>query len=71
MTTTADILAVQRAHAEHGSDAAVAEIRRRWPLIDENTVERTPERILDAPVDVPASSQKWSWNIRGKFRFKS
>ena len=53
MTTTADILAVQRAHAEHGSDVAVAEIRRRWPMIAENVINATLERVLAAPVDPP------------------
>ena len=54
MTTPADLLAVQRAHAEHGREAALAEIRRRWPMIAENVIERTLERILAAPVEPPA-----------------
>ncbi len=32
MTTPEDLLAVQRSHATGGRDAAVAEIRRRWPM---------------------------------------
>ncbi len=54
MTTPADILLVQRAHASGGRDAAVAEIRRRWPMIAENVIEQTLVRILEAPVEPPA-----------------
>ena len=54
MTTPADLLAVQRAHAASGRDAALAEIRRRWPMIAENVIEQTLNRILAAPVDPPA-----------------
>lgn len=53
MTTPADLLAVQRAHEASGRDAALAEIRRRWPMIAENVIERTLERILAAPVEPP------------------
>ena len=53
MTTPADILLVQRAHASGGRDAAVAEIRRRWPMIAENVIEATLQRVLAAPVDPP------------------
>ena len=53
MTTPADLLAVQRAHATEGRDAAMAEIRRRWPMIAENLIEQTLERILAAPVEPP------------------
>ena len=54
MTTTADLIAVQRAHAAQGEAAAVAEIRRRWPMIAENVIAQTLERILAAPVAEPA-----------------
>ena len=54
MTTPADLLAVQRAHAEHGRDAALVEIRRRWPNISDAVLEATLVRILAAPVDPPA-----------------
>ena len=53
MTTSADILLVQRAHVSGGRDAAVAEIRRRWPMIAENVIEQTLGRVLAAPVDPP------------------
>ena len=54
MTEPADLLAVQRAHAEHGHDAALAEIRRRWPMISSAVVEQTLDRIMAARVDQPA-----------------
>ena len=53
MTTSADLLAVQRAHATAGRDAALVEIRRRWPMIAENVIEPTLERILAASVAPP------------------
>ncbi len=70
MTTTADILLVQRAHASGGRDAAIAEIRRRWPMIAENVIEATLERVLAAPVDPPPSPQKRprSINVRDMSR---
>ena len=46
MTEPADLLAVQRAHAESGRDAALAEIRRRWPNISETVLSATLERIM-------------------------
>ena len=54
MTTPADILAVQRAHAADGRDAALAEIRRRWPDISDIALSATLTRILAAPVTQPA-----------------
>ncbi len=57
-TTDADILLVQRAQASGGRDAAVAEIRRRWPMIAENVIEATLQRVLAAPVDPPATPKK-------------
>ena len=54
MTTPADLLAVQRAHANQGEAAALAEIRRRWPMIAENVIGPTLARILAAPVAQPA-----------------
>ena len=48
MTTPADILAVQRAHATGGRDAALTEIRRRWPDISDTVLSATLERILAA-----------------------
>jgi len=53
MTTSADLLAVQRAHATAGPEAALAEIRRRWPNISETVLPATLERILAAPIDPP------------------
>ncbi len=53
MTTPADLLAVQRAHTSGGRDAALIEIRRRWPMIAENVIERTLARILAAPIEPP------------------
>ena len=55
MTTPADLLAVQRAHATGGREAALAEIRRRWPNISETVLAVTLERILAAPVKPPPS----------------
>ena len=54
MTTPADLLAVQRAHETAGRDAALAEIRRRWPNISETVLPATLERILAASVGQPA-----------------
>ena len=54
MTTPADLIAVQRAHETAGRDAALAEIRRRWPNISETVLPATLERILAAPIDPPA-----------------
>ena len=54
MTTPADLLAVQRAHTSGGHDAAISEIRRRWPNISDAVLEATLARILAAPVDPPA-----------------
>ena len=54
MTTPADLLAVQRAHETAGRDAALAEIRRRWPDISDTVLSATLERILAAPVAQPA-----------------
>ena len=54
MTTPEDFLAVQRTHTENGRDAALAEIRKRWPMIAENVIERTLGLILAAPVEPPA-----------------
>ena len=53
MTTPADILAVQRAHATSGPEAALVEIRRRWPNISETVLPATLERILAAAIDPP------------------
>ncbi len=53
MTEPADLVAVQRAFADHGRDAALSEIRRRWPNISETVLPATLERILAAPVDQP------------------
>ena len=54
MTTPADLLAVQRAHAVDGRDAALAEIRRRWPDISDTVLSATLDRILAVPVAQPA-----------------
>ena len=54
MTTPADLLAVQRIFATEGRDAAVAEVRRRWPDISDTVLERTLEQILAAEVKPPA-----------------
>ncbi|MEI7608642.1 MAG: hypothetical protein WCJ64_14795 [Rhodospirillaceae bacterium] len=53
MTTPADLLAVQRAHAAAGREAALAEIRRRWPNISETVLPATLERILAAETAAP------------------
>ena len=53
MTTPADLHAVQRAHADHGREAAIVEIRRRWPAISDMVLEQTLARILAAPVAPP------------------
>ena len=55
MTTPEDFLTVQRAHATSGRDAALVEIRKRWPMITENVIERTLNKILVAPVEPPTS----------------
>ena len=55
MIHEADIIAIKRTYATAGPDAALAEVRRRWPMIAENVVERTLERVLAAPVEPPAS----------------
>ena len=53
MTTPADILAVQRAHASGGRTAGLVEIRRRWPMISDTVLSATLDRILAAPVEPP------------------
>ena len=53
MTTPADLVAVQRAHKISGHEAALAEIRRRWPNISETVLPATLTRILAAPIDPP------------------
>ena len=58
MTTPADLIAVQRAHETAGRDAALAEIRLRWPIICETVLPATLERILAAPVDPPPSFRR-------------
>ena len=58
MTTTADLLAVQRAHATAGRDAALAEIRRRRPNISETVLAVILERILAAPVEPPPTFRR-------------
>ena len=68
MTTPADLLAVQRAHATDGRDAAMAEIRRRWPMIAENVIDQTLARILAAPVEPPPSAPRRSMNARDMIR---
>ena len=55
MTNPADLLAVQRAHAAGGRDAALVEVRKRWPMVAENVIERTLHKILVVPVEPPAS----------------
>ena len=40
MISESNILAVQRAHAEFCRDAALGEIRRRWPNISEKCCQR-------------------------------
>ena len=54
MTTPADLLAVQRAHAAEGREAALAENRRRWPDISDTVLSVTLARILAAPIAQPA-----------------
>ncbi|MEI7610378.1 MAG: hypothetical protein WCJ64_23615 [Rhodospirillaceae bacterium] len=54
MTTDADLLAVQRVHADHGLDAALAEIRQRWPLTPDIIIPSILERALAAPVKLQA-----------------
>ncbi|MEI7610066.1 MAG: hypothetical protein WCJ64_22000 [Rhodospirillaceae bacterium] len=50
----ADLLAVQRALAEHGRCAAIAEVRRRWPNISDTVLPATLDRILATSVGQPA-----------------
>ena len=54
MTTPADLVAFQRAQAERGRDAVLAEIRRRWPNISDMVLPTALERILVALVVPPA-----------------
>ena len=50
MTTDADLLAVQRVHADHGVDAALAEIRQRWPL--------TPDIIIPSILECALAARR-------------
>ena len=50
LTTPEDFLAVQRAYDTSGRDAAMVEVRRRWPMIAETVIGRTLDKIL-GPVD--------------------
>ena len=54
MTEPADLIAVQRAYGDRGRDAALVEIRRRWPNISDTVLDATLERILAATVEPPA-----------------
>ena len=58
MTTSADVLAVQRAHASAGRDAALAEIRRRWPMISDAVLPTTLDRIMAARIDEPPAFRR-------------
>ena len=55
MTTPEDLIAVQRVYAECGREAAGAEVRKRWPMVAENAIERTLNKILAAPVEPSVS----------------
>lgn len=49
----ADIIAVHRANDTGGHDAAIAEIRRRWPALADLAVAGVFARVLVIKVDVP------------------
>ena len=64
MFSYADLLVFQTAHPERGPDAAMAEMRRCGPIIAENAIEQTLERILASP-DVP-HSEVAQWGSQAK-----
>ena len=48
-----DIVAVHRAHEIGGRDAALAEVRRRWPALADRALPGVLDRVLALKVDVP------------------
>ena len=54
MIHDADVIAIRRTYETAGRDAALAEIRRRWPDISDTVLSATLTRILAASVAQPA-----------------
>lgn len=53
MVTEEDLIAIHRANDSGGPDAALAELRRRWPGIREGAVPEVLDRVLAMSVAVP------------------
>ena len=51
--TTADAVQIREAYAKLGRDAALAEIRRRVPLLVENATDKVLRYVLSAKVAAP------------------
>ena len=49
----ADLVAIHRAHAAGGRDAAMTELRRRWLGINDTTAAAFLDRVLAMPLAVP------------------
>jgi len=54
-----DIVAVRRAYMAGGHERAMAEVRRRWLLLNDKTAPDVLDRILAMPVDpVPFAGKR-------------
>ena len=54
MIHEADLIAIRRAYATAGRDAALVELRRRFMTLPESVVPRALTHILTLPVAPPA-----------------
>ena len=52
--TEADAIVVNRVNAATGQDAALAEVRRRWPGLTERAAREVLDQLLQVPVPPPA-----------------
>lgn len=51
--TYEDAVAIHRAHQQGGDDAALAEVRRRWPDLVESVHREVIRRIMRLKIEVP------------------
>ena len=52
--TYEDAIAIHRAHQQGGDDAALAEVRRRWPDLAERVHREVLDRMILMKVKVPS-----------------
>ena len=53
VVTLEDAIAVHRAHQQGGDDAALVEVRRRWPGLAERIHRDVLDRVMRLSVQVP------------------